>query len=183
MQWAGHLERLGAKTTGILFRGQPEQYNNLRPTLARSVQGAAYDAVMLLERRLLDSFRRQYMDLDPPPGDMPSSSDVAVKSSVEVLSLMQHYEVPSRLLDWTESVWVAAYFACASNPDKDADLWFADESVLDLTPEDMPPDRVGQAVGASIGDRVCDYHPKWGMPFITGSIPSPTQKSQLSGAS
>ena len=39
------------------------------------------------------------------------------------LFLMQHYRLPTRLLDWTESILVAAYFACKENPSEDAVLW------------------------------------------------------------
>ncbi len=35
----------------------------------------------------------------------------------EILSKMQHYGVPTRLLDVTTNALVALYFACASNPD------------------------------------------------------------------
>ncbi|MFN0181131.1 MAG: FRG domain-containing protein [Gemmatimonadales bacterium] len=39
------------------------------------------------------------------------------------LLLMQHYRAPTRLLDWSESPLVAAYFAVVDCPDKDGALW------------------------------------------------------------
>jgi FRG domain-containing protein len=36
---------------------------------------------------------------------------------------MQHYGAPTRLLDWTHSPFVAAYFACENHPDKDGAVW------------------------------------------------------------
>lgn len=177
MTWADHLERISSSYAPMLYRGQSQVHSNLQPTLARSVQGGAYDAAVLLERRLLESFRKHYVELDALPNDMPSGRDLVTKSEVDVLSLMQHYEVPSRLLDWTESVWVAAYFACASHSGQDAELWFVSEAVLDPTPDDMPKDQVKDIVSSSIGKRPAEYHPKWGMPYI--AVMDPMSNARL----
>ncbi len=171
MIWADMLEQLARDSGPMLYRGHSEVYSNLLPTLARSVQGGAYDAVTLLERRLLEKFRRHYLELQSLPSDMPTGQYVQGKSDVDVLSLMQHYEVPSRLLDWSESIWVAAYFACASHSDKDAELWFVSESVLDPAPSDLPAAQVMQIVSSSIGARPAEYHPAWGMPHIAVMTP------------
>lgn len=166
MTWASHLESLNKTQGPMLFRGQAEEYINLLPTLARSTQGGAHDAATLLERRLIKSFRTHYQELDALPQNMPTPGAVAQKSDVEILSLMQHYEVPSRVLDWSESVWIATYFACASSPTKDAELWFFDSTLLDHTPIGLPAAAAQEKLAASIGGMPGEYHPELGMPLL-----------------
>ncbi|MGA9698130.1 MAG: FRG domain-containing protein, partial [Acinetobacter sp.] len=40
--------------------------------------------------------------------------------------LMQHYGVPTRLLDWSESPLVALYFAVQGHKEEDGALWILD---------------------------------------------------------
>lgn len=42
------------------------------------------------------------------------------------LALMRHYELPTRLLDWTETLITAAYFATEKDADDDAVIWALD---------------------------------------------------------
>lgn len=45
---------------------------------------------------------------------------------IGVLTIMQHFGAPTRLLDWSKSVWVAAYHAASNDPGEDGLLWSFD---------------------------------------------------------
>lgn len=53
-------------------------------------------------------------------------------SAIEWLFLAQHYGVPTRLLDWTESALVALWFAVCfrPNPDVDGRIWALQPSLM-----------------------------------------------------
>ena len=41
---------------------------------------------------------------------------------IELLALLQHYGIPTRLLDVTENAFVALFFACSEHQEKDAEV-------------------------------------------------------------
>lgn len=87
----------------FLFRGQAkeaEQNGKLLPSIARHPNG--FDTEVLL----LKSFQQQ-AHLFVDKSWLPCPSD-----RFEWWALMQHYGVPTRLLDWSVSPYVAAYNAC-----------------------------------------------------------------------
>lgn len=67
------------------------------------------------ERRLLTYFMAKARPRYPncPPED----------DTVGWLFLMQRYGLPTRLLEWTESPLIAAFFAVAEEPEHDSTLW------------------------------------------------------------
>jgi len=105
-----------------LCRGQPKPYKNLIPSIDREPrQKLSRYEKLNLERQSIDLFQstaRFFADA----GEQDSIND-----DITTLIVLQHYGVYTRLLDWSQSPWVAAYFAVQEYNDKNGELWCFDE--------------------------------------------------------
>lgn len=117
--WEEIHEHARTLAPGWIFRGQRAADLNLKTSLERSCDryGVASGHRHELEDRLFREFRRTYHHY---ASHVPDRSSV-----VEWLSLMQHHGAPTRLLDFTYSIYVAAYFATEAN-DRDSAIWALD---------------------------------------------------------
>jgi hypothetical protein len=115
----------------LAFRGQPRSYGTLVPSFQRQFSRQSYATAELIERRLIEDFRVHYGKLRDRSSDMPQPNSIDARFDLRCLSVMQHYEIPTRLLDWTSHFWTALYFACASDPGEMAELWYYDRSLFD----------------------------------------------------
>jgi len=101
-----------------IFRGQK---SHDKFDFASSLERAAYAFGVRLaelqdrEAKLLREFKRK---LHHYTSDIPN-----VRDDLEWLAIMQHYGAPTRLLDWTYSFYVAAYFALENADEKGCDVW------------------------------------------------------------
>jgi hypothetical protein len=124
---AGRVAEQQATRRTILFRGQPKQWK-LAPTLLRATsRGVSGAQLERAERAAMKHFSSQahlFSDGRLPQEHVDGSVDLAW------WALMQHHGAPTRLLDWTASPYVAAYFAAEQFPDDDGAILVIDADAL-----------------------------------------------------
>lgn len=124
LEQLGQVLEMFSRNYGMVYRGQPCAEWKLTPSICRLFP-KKYTPVqsLLLEGAAIAGFRRHaraYLD----PRMLKS-----LESVMETLVVMQHYGAPTRLLDWTWSPWVAAYFAAISYPENDGMIWCFDRDL------------------------------------------------------
>ncbi|MCJ2368219.1 FRG domain-containing protein [Aeromonas dhakensis] len=104
----------------LVFRGQREATWGLRTSLERDFNGLA---PTFFEMQVVEKFQQR----------APHYIKSGLKPSglMEWLALMQHHGAPTRLLDWTFSPYVSAYFALANSTGESA-VWAVDYSWLKM---------------------------------------------------
>jgi hypothetical protein len=118
------------ENNSLIFRGQGDYGKGLETSIERlckkiciHYKGAISkkEYTRRVEESLLRDFTRRYHQYDILP---PNIDD-----DLEWLSIMQHYGAPTRLLDWSYSVFVALYFALENAEEKkDSALWAINHS-------------------------------------------------------
>lgn len=99
------------------FRGQPNYGHKLTPSIFR--QGSSF-GVAYHEQKMFEEFKRRYPD--------QSNSH---KTTYEWLTLMQHYGLPTRLLDWSSNLLVGLYFCCINDTENDGALFMFDPTRME----------------------------------------------------
>jgi hypothetical protein len=108
-----------------LCRGQDEDYGALIPSIDRGgLKNLPRLAKLRLERQSIDLFRLTANYLGP--GEEPALVDDNV-----ALAVLRHYGVPTRLLDWSISPHVAAYFAACGPAGKSGEVWAFDQHLYE----------------------------------------------------
>jgi hypothetical protein len=110
------------------FRGQADASWGLTPSLLRHFRGRSlsYKKAHGIERQASDFFfSRMHLLAERTPNLQVTDRNVVL------WAMMQHHSCPTRLLDWTESPFVALYFAVEKLMELDGALWLFEASTLD----------------------------------------------------
>ena len=93
-----------------LFRGQSSINFSLLPSISRNREYISSITIFNEERNLIEMAKYKLPDVFR-----------AELLPLELLALLQHYGIPTRLLDITENALVALYFSCCSEFNNDGD--------------------------------------------------------------
>jgi hypothetical protein len=109
-QFLDEIKKLESKNSNSLFyRGHSNKEFKLEPSIYRKNDKGDF---LYIENE--DKIYRETIAKVP--------YDFKGKNTIESLVLMQHYGVPTRILDLTTNPLVALYFACVGDEDKDGEV-------------------------------------------------------------
>ena len=110
--------------SSLWFRGVGKSNYSLSPSLHRHSSIIDSNSLLEHEKKLLTRFKERSVPYLPHRID-----DVW-----ELLFLMQHYGMPTRLLDWTENPFISLFFALSSANKNERDEYIDDAAVWILSP-------------------------------------------------
>ncbi|NLH14997.1 MAG: FRG domain-containing protein [Phycisphaerae bacterium] len=121
-----------AATDDVTCRGQGTDYikdgedPDIFSSLDRALEGISDNRrKKVVEREIAQQF------LQYAPNYLPLNEHMQLFHGITLMILMRHYGAPTRLVDWTSSIWIGAYFAVCCNFDKDGIIWIFKGSALD----------------------------------------------------
>jgi hypothetical protein len=103
-----------AVSLATAFRGVEDASYDLVPRIGRDWPHKTHH-LERLEAHMLERFKREALPF----------TTIVPSDDLEWLALAQHHGMPTRLLDWTTSPLVAAYFACVPHTETDGAVYAA----------------------------------------------------------
>lgn len=152
-----HVESAADKP--LAWRGHGRAEWKLETTLDRRLQEVgpqeSYEEWLARERAVIKTFKREAR---------PYATEIEKRHLDGViwtaLAFGRHAGLRTRLLDWTASPWVAAWFACHEHSDADGVIWWFNQGQL---------------------ERVLGKHwDDWEVPCIAGSVERDIEKTAFS---
>lgn len=114
----------------FVFRGQGNCEWELETSLMRMVKTFHEDkypknAANQYEKEMLKAFKWKYPGYQQNPNMIPQEDE-----SIEWLSIMQHFGTKTRLLDFSDSMFVALYMAIYGDFGADAAIWALNKTMI-----------------------------------------------------
>lgn len=124
----------------FLFRGQSGKYKDLLPSLTRIIKNKNISNLpesLELEEESINKYKIRalsYLDIRQTIS-MTIRTNAFSKFRYDInhipwMMIMQHFNAPTRCLDWTKSLLVATYFACKDNFDQNGFIWIANNKLI-----------------------------------------------------
>ena len=125
--------------TRFWFRGQPAEFQLLPGVYRQNFLGEEHHDPDTKEQEAQEKRRRKrefhlMQDFQVNSAGLQGGLD-----EVPLYFLQQHYRMPTRLLDWTQSALIAIYFAVSDQEDRRDAAWFMMDIELFVTTEDDRP--------------------------------------------
>jgi hypothetical protein len=120
------IEGLMGPNEPLWFRGDALASHPLVPSLYRHPDNLDVDSLLRLEEDVIQRFRERGAPYEHVPSD----------NKWELVFLMQHFGIPTRLLDWTENPYIGLFFALtAGRPisSEPAAVWILQPSAWNQT--------------------------------------------------
>ncbi|MEQ8314746.1 MAG: FRG domain-containing protein [Gammaproteobacteria bacterium] len=110
------------------FRGHADNNWTLRPALTRKLLQHTWinsEIAKTIEQQLFAEFSTGFHAYSESARLVYAHYD-----RMRWMSIMQHFGCPTRLLDWSDSAYVAAYFACEALPEADGAIYCLADNVF-----------------------------------------------------
>lgn len=129
----GRVPTIGEQYQEI-YRGQSKKSYELKSGIARYAKSA--EDIKLIEENILNDFKELIKQTDNSRKFIQiSNQKVDFKNDWRILEQIQHYRLPTRLIDWSLSPNVALFFSVEKNPKEDGQFWIF-KSPLNLMNDD-----------------------------------------------
>lgn len=109
-------EKIKTKSSQLLFRGQSDKNYEIIPSIARSYSGKI-SPLLWHEKHMIEMAKAQLPNIFR-----------AEYEPIELLALLQHHGIPTRLLDVTENALVGLYFACSGDRNSDGEVFLFEQN-------------------------------------------------------
>ncbi|MCC6427050.1 MAG: FRG domain-containing protein [Phycisphaerales bacterium] len=123
-----HLQALQPRR--VVFRGQADVGWSLVPGIDHFAPSQVSMAARIAEEQELVHEFKERAPVHLPPYEASILRQCRTGDSIIPMTVMQHHGGPTRLLDWTNHAYVAAFFASRALPDTDGRITWLDVNVL-----------------------------------------------------